>query len=1071
MKNKTKQISAITLAVLLLFSMLPLVSADTGLIFFWVQSPTDMDLEVMQGENVQVEYLAWAGNNYDLTVTVYDSNDNEVTGVTAGDTALYNYSGTANEVVSINTAYLSGDYTVVAWVDDGDGSDEITLYLTVTEEVNNMPEVISTPPTNVDEHDVYSYTIEVYDADCDQITFEEYLMPNWASLDFGSQTFDLGSCVSGIDLLGTAPESDGTPDDDWDFIVKATDEDGNIIYDQWIVTVNDLDEPQIDPNEIGLLLYWILDTDEDGIFDDATTDDQEADYCDAAPSFEYLSWASEGYDIEVNLRDGGVLVANLVTDSDANGDDLNDYLTLNPSYFVNGAGTYTVEATVTTDSGVSQTEELNVVVTGIDTDGDGDGDACDTPQIGTIADQEVDEGEILEVTFDMEDPNGDVLTFEVLVEAGVTEDLYEVANGEAITVTDNGDGTATLTLHPMYTFVTHPEDDREFEISVQATDDSATVVETFDVTVNDVNLIPEFITTASTSATEGEEYTYEFDAYDYDTEDDLVYSLLTAPVGIVIDEDAQTLTWTPDYDTYADGDQVDVEIMVEDYSEGTSMGGSDTQSWQITITNTNRAPEFDSLGDQTVAEDELLEFTVSSTDPDGNAITLSAADLPASATFTDNGDGTGDFSWTPDYEDSADSPYFVTFTAEDDGTPVMDDTMTIQITVDNTNRAPELTVYDGQTVNEGDTVIIYMEATDEDGDELEFTMEAPAEFEDQITFTDNGDGTAIFEWDVGYDAAGDQDFTFTVTDGQADDSETVTLSVGNVNLAPEIDVEDQTAYEGETLEYTFNVTDFDGDDFTFGFAADYGEDVTLSNNNDGTWTFTWVIDYYQGDDNGRDHDFTLIAEDVNLDSTSETFTVTVYDVNGAPIFLSTPDTTGTVGEEYTYLAQADDPEGEPITYDVDGPSGMTIDEESGLVEWTPSSMGSFYVTVYASDDRYTTAQSYTINVLVPQHNVKYSNVKFDDEDVMSGDTVLLSVGMANDGDADLDNLQISAVVYNLGLKFVSEEFDLDQGEQLSELVEFIIPEDARDGQYDVKITVSNDDFHHQTYRVLRVSES
>lgn len=1110
----SKKFGSFILVLILTLSLLPGVMADNVVVnSYWLDvNGSPEDGQIMQGEDATATVLVTGYGNYDVDISLYDSNNNleiqmyyyedeEMENIVIPQSG-YGYTTYTVEFTNSHTSSLSGDYTLLSTVTGDDGiTNTYEIDLEVIELVgnNNAPMITSSAiDATIMEGDSYSYTLTAYDVESEELDFyfNDFGQPDWIEYN----VIENANHFLTVEIYGTAPEVGvGGYEYDQDDIgyyfynsVTVEDEEGAFDTQSWTIIVEDADAEQ-DPAGASVNLYWT----------DYVEETLEFNYSDS----EEFTWLVMTYDnevnLEINLEKNGINTGDILVDETlefAQGTPIANTnmvyhtgtYTVTDNVYDEESASYSVVGTVTDDDG-DQSDYTIYFTVSIDSDGDGVpdeydncpddynpdqldsdndgfGDVCDIPELGSIDDQEVNEGETLSVTFDVEDPNGDILTFEALTGAGIVEDLFDLGGGNAIPITDNGDGTATLELQPLHTFVTHPDLERNFDITLQVTDDSATVEETFNVNVNDVNQFPTIQSTAPTSASEGVEYVYDIVVSDADAEDTFVFSFVTAPAGMAIDNNNGQLTWTPDYDTYADGDQVDVEIMVEDYSEGTPMGGSDTESWQITISNTNRAPEFDDLDNQVVAEDELLEFTVEADDADGNALTLTATDLPNGATFTDNGDGTGDFSWIPDYEDSADSPYYVTFTVEDDGTPVMDDTMTIQIIVDDTNRAPELTVYDGQTINEGDLVIIYLEATDADGDDLEFSYEGPAEFEDQITFTDNGDGNALFEWNVGYDAAGDHDFTFTVTDGQADDSETVTLSVGNVNLAPEIDVEDQTAYEGETLVYTFSVTDFDNDDFTFDFAVDYGEDITLGNNNDGTWTFTWIIDYYQGDDNGRDHDFTLVAEDVNNASSSETFTVTVYDVNGAPIFLSTPDTTGTVGVEYSYLAIADDPEGEPITYDVDGPKGMTIDEESGLVEWTPSSMGSFDVTVYASDDRYTTAQSYTINVLVPQHNVKYSNVKFDDEDVNPGDTVLLSVGMANDGEADLENLQIAAVVYNLGLRFVSEGFDLDEGEELSELVEFTIPENAREGQYDVKITVSNDEFHHQTYRVLRVSE-
>ncbi|MHA2066129.1 MAG: putative Ig domain-containing protein, partial [Candidatus Thorarchaeota archaeon] len=59
---------------------------------------------------------------------------------------------------------------------------------------------------------------------------------------------------------------------------------------------------------------------------------------------------------------------------------------------------------------------------------------------------------------------------------------------------------------------------------------------------------------------------------------------------------------------------------------------------------TNRPPVLGSIGNRTVNEEELLQFTVSATDPDGDTLTYSASNLPSGAGFNA---GSRTFSWTP----------------------------------------------------------------------------------------------------------------------------------------------------------------------------------------------------------------------------------------------------------------------------------------------------------------------------------------------------------------------------------------------------------------------------------------
>ena len=61
----------------------------------------------------------------------------------------------------------------------------------------------------------------------------------------------------------------------------------------------------------------------------------------------------------------------------------------------------------------------------------------------------------------------------------------------------------------------------------------------------------------------------------------------------------------------------------------------------------NQAPVLAAIGSRTAAIGFNLAFTVTATDADGPAPTLTTSTLPNGASFTDNNNGSGSFSWTP----------------------------------------------------------------------------------------------------------------------------------------------------------------------------------------------------------------------------------------------------------------------------------------------------------------------------------------------------------------------------------------------------------------------------------------
>ena len=80
----------------------------------------------------------------------------------------------------------------------------------------------------------------------------------------------------------------------------------------------------------------------------------------------------------------------------------------------------------------------------------------------------------------------------------------------------------------------------------------------------------------------------------------------------------------------------------------------------LPLATTNNPPVLDPIGDKFADEGSTLSFTVTASDPDGDAVVLEATGLPDGASFDPD---TGDFSWTPSYDQAG--SYQVTFNATD----------------------------------------------------------------------------------------------------------------------------------------------------------------------------------------------------------------------------------------------------------------------------------------------------------------------------------------------------------------------------------------------------------------------
>jgi len=94
-------------------------------------------------------------------------------------------------------------------------------------------------------------------------------------------------------------------------------------------------------------------------------------------------------------------------------------------------------------------------------------------------------------------------------------------------------------------------------------------------------------------------------------------------------------------------------------------------------------------------------------------------------------------------------------------------------------------------------------------------------------------------------------------------------------------------------------------------------------------------------------------------------------INHAPTIISAEITAAFVETAYTYDVDAIDPDtGDILTYSLSvNPVGMDIDPTTGVITWTPSAAGSYYITVEVSDGELSDVQSFTITVIAFEVNL------------------------------------------------------------------------------------------------------
>lgn len=114
-------------------------------------------------------------------------------------------------------------------------------------------------------------------------------------------------------------------------------------------------------------------------------------------------------------------------------------------------------------------------------------------------------------------------------------------------------------------------------------------------------------------------------------------------------------------------------------------------------------------------------------------------------------------------------------------------------------------------------------------------------------------------------------------------------------------------------------------------------------------------------DQAGTYPITVQVQDQSGQITQQTFNL-IAGTNAPPRIVSTAPTTITQGRLYRYDVQAIDPEGTPLSFNVNGPTGMTIDQ-LGRLSWATAQPGEYAIAVTATDQAgISTTQTFNLTV-------------------------------------------------------------------------------------------------------------
>ncbi|BDT69843.1 hypothetical protein os1_40350 [Comamonadaceae bacterium OS-1] len=714
---------------------------------------------------------------------------------------------------------------------------------------------------------------------------------------------------------------------------------------------------------------------------------------------------------------------------------------------------------------------------------------------GTTANVSMAENSTAVTTVAAIDTDGPTLTYSIV--GGADAALFQV---------NSSTGALSFVGAPDYEIPTDAGTNNVYDVTVQVSDGTFTDSQSIAITVTNLNDNVPVITShgggtsAATSVTELTTAVTTVAALDADG------SALT--YGIVGGADAALFTINassgalgfvlgPDFENPQDAGANNIYDVQVQASDGTF---ADTQSIAVTVTDLNdNAPNITSDGGGataavSMAENTTTVTTVTAIDSDSPTLTFSITGGADAARFAiDANTGALTLLAAPDYENPQDvgfdHVYEVQVQVSDGG---FTDTQAIAVTVTNANdNAPLITSNGGSgtasvSVAEASTAVTTVAATDLDGSTLTYSISGGA---DAVLFQiDSSTGSLRFvgapDFEAPTDAGADNvyDLSVQVSDGNASDTQALTVTVTDVNdVAPTITSNGGSATasvfmaENGTAVTAVTATDVDGPSLTYAISG--GADAALFqiNASTGALSFVSAPDFENPTDAGANnvYNVTVRVSDGTLTDT-QNLAVTVTDLNdNAPVITRNGGgTTASVSmaENSTAVTTvtATDVDSPSLTYAISGGADAAlfqIDTSTGALSFlsapdfeNPTDAGAnnvYDVTVQASDGNLTDTQALTITVTnlndnapditsngggasaalnVPENSTTVTTVAATDAD---GSALAYSIS----GGADAALFQINASTGVLSFQ-VAPDFEA--------------PDDANlDNVYDVQVWISD----------------
>jgi len=365
----------------------------------------------------------------------------------------------------------------------------------------------------------------------------------------------------------------------------------------------------------------------------------------------------------------------------------------------------------------------------------------------------------------------------------------------------------------------------------------------FSVTVYE-NHAPVLTGTPATRVSSGQTYRFVPGVFDGDGQP-LRFSITNRPAWASFDAASGTLAGSPsstDAGTFSD-----ITISVTDGLLSDSLG-----PFSITVENANRAPSISGQPATQVTAGQAYAFTPVASDPDGDALRFTVANLPAWASFDT---ASGRLSGTP--SESSVGEYIGISLSVSDGQATTS-LPTFSIVVDGVNHAPVISGSPLRSVTAGNAYRFVPTATDADGDALTFRIVNRPAWATFSSTTGELSGTPD-----GTDAGSYGNIQISVSDGEA----TAALAAFTITVEQASMGSATLSWEPPTQRTDGSpLTDLAGYRIAYGTTPDnLGQEVTLGNPGMSSYVVenlsqgTWYFAMTAFDTSGAESDYSSIG--------------------------------------------------------------------------------------------------------------------------------------------------------------------------------------------------------------------